>query len=78
MQEKLKTLRARAIVLALSAGPALAMAADPTDPSAAITQAKTDIALIIAAGGAAMVSLALLAVGWVVGARFVKKLGRAG
>ncbi|TYK77388.1 hypothetical protein FSY45_00035 [Comamonas sp. Z1] len=78
MKEKLKTLRARAMVLALSAGPALAMAADPADPVAAIGQAKTDISLIILAGGAALVSLALLGVGWVVGARFVKKLGRAG
>ena len=78
MKEKLKTLRARAMVLALSAGPALAKAADPTDPVAAIGQAKTDISLIILAGGGALVTLALLGVGWVVGARFVKKLGRAG
>ena len=76
MPEKMKNLLARAGVVVLAAGPALAMAADPTDPAAAIGQAKTDILAIIGVGGAAMVALALAGVGWVVGARFVKRLGR--
>ena len=76
MPEKMKNLLARAGVVVLTAVPVLAMAQDPTDPTAAIGQAKADILLIVAAGGGAMVALALAGVGWVVGARFVKRLGR--
>lgn len=75
MKEKLKNLRARAMVAALAAGPALAMAADPTDPNAALGEAKTTVLAIVATGGAAFIAIALAGVGWNVGAKFIKRLG---
>ena len=75
MKEKLKNLRARAMAAALAAGPALAMAADPTDAAAGIADAKVQVLAIVAAGGAAFLAVALAGVGWSVGAKFIKRLG---
>lgn len=75
MKEKLKALRARAICAALAAGPVIAMAADPADPTAAVGEAKTTILAIVATGGAAFIAVALAGVGWTVGAKFIKRLG---
>lgn len=74
MGEKMKNLRARAIVAALSAGPALAMA-QATTPEAAMGEAETKILAIIAVGGASFIAIALAGVGWNVGAKFIKRLG---
>ena len=74
MGEKLKNLRARAIVAALSAGPALAMA-QATTPEAALGEAETKVLAIVAVGGAAFIAIALAGVGWNVGAKFIKRLG---
>lgn len=74
MKEKLKNLRARAMVAALAAGPALAMA-QATTPEAAITEGQTTVLAIVAAGGASFIAIALAGVGWNVGAKFIKRLG---
>ena len=74
MGEKLKNLRARAIVAALTAGPALAMA-QATTPEAALSEAEAKVLAIVAVGGAAFIAIALAGVGWNVGAKFIKRLG---
>lgn len=74
MGEKMKSLRARAVVAVLAAGPALAMA-QATTPEAALSQAEAKILAIIAVGGAAFIAIALAGVGWNVGAKFIKRLG---
>lgn len=74
MGEKMKSLRARAIVAVLAAGPALAMAQAAT-PEAAIGEAETKVLSIIAIGGASFIAIALAGVGWNVGAKFIKRLG---
>jgi hypothetical protein len=81
MKEKLQSLRAlgsrtsaRIVCAGLAAAPMLAMAVDPTTPEEAINQGKVATLLIIGVGGLAMVILALAAVGWGVGTKFIKRL----
>lgn len=74
MGEKMKNLRARAVVAVLAAGPALAMAQAAT-PEAAMGEAETKVLAIIAIGGASFITIALAGVGWNVGAKFIKRLG---
>jgi hypothetical protein len=78
MQSKLKTLALRAQVATLAAVPALSFAVDPTTAVEAIGTAKTDILAIVAAGGVAMIVIALAFVGWRVGTKFVRRLGNSG
>lgn len=47
----------------------------PADPTTAIGSAITTILAIIAAGGAGYITLKLAHVGWVVGAKFIGRLG---
>lgn len=75
MREKLKSLRARFVCAALAAGPVIAMAADPATPEAGISDAQIKILVIVAAGGASFIAVALAGVGWNVGAKFIKRLG---
>ncbi len=46
-----------------------------TDPESAITSAQVAVLAIVAAGGLAMILVALGSVGWNVGAKFVKRIG---
>lgn len=57
----------------LAAGPALAQSTGST-PEQGIADALAKILVIIAAGGAALISLSLAGVGWRVGARWIKSL----
>jgi len=85
VKEKLQALRALASrnaarfgAVMFSAGPALssfAQSTPPADPQAAITLAVTAILAIVAAGGAAFVTIKLALVGWTVGAKFIGRLG---
>ncbi|AVS66381.1 hypothetical protein C8245_12485 [Paracidovorax avenae] len=61
-----------ASVTLLTAVPALA--ADATTPEQSIADAVAKLLLIIAAGGAAYVTLSLAGVGWKVGAKWIKGL----
>lgn len=81
MKQKLQQLaviasrnKARAVASVLSAGPLLAMAVDPTTAEEAINQGKTTVLAIVGVGGLAMVLVALAAVGWGVGVKFIKRL----
>lgn len=65
-----------ALVLGASLGAAgLALATDPTTAEEGITAAKTAILAIVAAGGIAMVLVAVARVGWTVGSKFISRLG---
>lgn len=44
------------------------------DPAGAITSAQTTVLAIVAAGGAAMIAVALGGIGWGVGVKMIKKL----
>ncbi|AVT17355.1 hypothetical protein C8244_14850 [Paracidovorax avenae] len=59
-------------VTVLTVGPAFA--ADATTPEQSIADAVAKLLLIIAAGGAAYVTLSLAGVGWKVGAKWIKGL----
>jgi hypothetical protein len=63
-----------ALVMAAMALTAFAQAT-PSTPEAAIADAIAKILLIIAAGGLGYITLRLAHVGWVVGAKFISRLG---
>lgn len=59
----------------MAGGAAMAQSVPATDPLTAITSAITTILAIIALGGAGYITLRLAHVGWVVGAKFISRLG---
>lgn len=69
------SIRNRLFLGALAVASAAASAADATTPEAGIAQGLQALLLIVAAGGAAFVTLSLAGVGWNVGAKFIKRLG---
>lgn len=66
------------LVLSMVAGLAAAQATMPTGLSESIADAIAVILLIIATGGAGMLTIALAKVGWNVGAKFIARLGSKG
>jgi hypothetical protein len=72
-------LAARGYVKAATVGgslllPALSFAQTTDDAATSIASAKTVILALVAAGGAAMVAIALANVGWGAGVKFIKRL----
>ena len=67
-----RTALTAAAVTVLTVGPAFA--ADATTPEQGIADAVAKLLLIIAAGGAAVITLSLAGVGWKVGAKWIKGL----
>lgn len=63
---------ARAVTMALMAGPVLAQTTDPVETE--MTAAKTKVLGYIAIGGAALVVVAVAAVGFGVAVKYIKKL----
>lgn len=69
------SIRNRFVLVALALASAAASAADAATPEAGIAQGLAALLLIVAAGGAAYITLSLAGVGWNVGAKFIKRLG---
>lgn len=72
VQKNKLALRVFLVSVMLAAGSARAVA---TDPATAIAEAITTILAIIAIGGLGYITIRLAHVGWVVGAKFISRLG---
>ena len=79
MFKKVQSVQARMVVgamlLAASMGTALAQ---ESTPEASIGEAVTKVLLIVAAGGAALITISLAKVGWNVGAKWISRIGGRG